>query len=799
MMLFYVVGIFFICSLLLFFWMRWRMKVSKGHFACAVVSALLTCSLTGASATFTNIHDIISSRLLQAAGLGPIAPIPSIFVWIPTALAMILIYRFEITTIKSWDAPPRVSETHLAIKKRENDLVALFFEQLKLILKRQKDHLASENATNPQIRVFEPPKPVAIKDLLKDMLISAYSEIYIREDGWRDDGNYWVGKKFGLVSEKKRLVIAFVCNGKPTHEELETRIMKLDEEESTDKADIFAIYLSKTADNSGTKPIQTSIRSVSILSSMDMILKGLNLRHYAQSLIETFENSRVGGTETTLKGSFVELKVTNSSNDGNPDVLSKQLQDWLSHNRGEHIALTGEYGQGKSTALLKFCYDWAKRFEEREVVDERVPLLIELRGQNPSETAPLNFLSPWCARYRLSPQQVLNLIKAGGAVIIFEGFDELKNAGSAYHRHQHFNALWRFSYSGTKLVFSGRPNFFLDQKEANHTLRSQETRELCGDSFTSIWCLEKLDLFQIRTACRSYGKKIKDGISVAAEKNPNFLDIISRPSMLPVVATIWEEIHDLSETNSPLTGATFIEKYIRAEFSRKEAELERDRVRDGTPIGTSYLVLPKLVREMLTVCVAWRMSGMKAKNTIARSEIVEMVRDLYEPLFSMSRTEGLAPSIAEGLIEFENRYVEESRADKIEAIAAEICSAGILVPDVVGGSTNLRFPHKQFFEFLISKGIAIKTSAPDLMATELLDKASKESGIVVRLRSEPNAVVFLVEIIDPDLNRILGFSERYFILCRCMIHILTECFFYGLGKTSRKLFLPLMKSVFLRC
>ena len=124
--------------------------------------------------------------------------------------------------------------------------------------------------------------------------------------------------------------------------------------------------------------------------------------------------------------------------------------------------------------MLSLCVKWAKAYLTTGASDERIPLLIELRGQNPGESDPLTFLSGWGSRYGLPPQQLMNLIQAGEAILIFEGFDELRHAGRAYDRHEHFNALWRLAYPGTKVIFTGRPNFFLDEAEKNRTLRTDE-------------------------------------------------------------------------------------------------------------------------------------------------------------------------------------------------------------------------------------------------------------------------------------------------------------------------------------
>ncbi|VVT34736.1 membrane hypothetical protein [Hoeflea sp. EC-HK425] len=741
------------------------MRASKGRFALTVVSTMFTCLLAGLSAMSSSLPVSIASKVSVALGFGPIENgVPSILVLPLTIAAMIMIYRFGVTTVKSWDAPPRVSEVDLAEKHLENSIAALTLEQLRHLIRSQTDPLASDAVANWKDKISEPPLPIPTKDLLRDMLVSAISEIRIPDDGWRDDGKHWVGEILGLRPEDTQPIIVFICDSRPSKPEMESRLNNLGKKfGELDEFRIFAVHMSAGPYEATPGDIEASGKSITLFSSRDLILKGLDLFNYARSIIDTFEKTRIGGTSATLGGSYVDLQVDTAAKENLPEDLSKKLTAWLAEQSGEHVALTGEYGQGKSTALLKLCYDWAKRFVESGVIGERVPLLIELRGQSPSETDPLGFLSPWCARYRLLPQQVLNLIKAGDAVVIFEGFDELRNAGRAFYRHQHFNALWRFAYPGTKIIFTGRPNFFLDQEEANRTLRNQESRKLGGDAFTSIWRLRKLDPNQIISACRNYEKVVREGIEDAIKTNPDFLEILSRPSMLPVVATIWNDIHYLQEGGAPLTGAVLIEKYIQAVFSRKEAELERDRIKHDAPSGSRYLILPKQVRELLTICVAWKMSGLKAKNTIARSDITELVREVYETLISTSKSVGVSPTISEGLIEFEKRFADESPAERVEFIAAEICSAGLLVPDAAGGATNLRFPHKQFFEFLIAKGVAIKTSPAQLIASRLLEKSSNETKVVLRLDSEPNSISYLAECIGTNINQIIPPMRRYIL------------------------------------
>lgn len=238
-MVFYIFGIMFICFVFLFFWMRWRMRASKGRFALAVVSTLLACLGAGLSAISTGLPVSIASKAMEALGLGPLGSgPPSALVLILTITAMVLIYRFGVSTIKAWDAPARVSEVDLAEKYLENNLAALTLEQFKLLFRGQKDRLASETATNWKGKISEPPKPVATRELLKDMLVSAISEIRINDDGWRSDGDYWVGEILGPRPEENRPIIALICEVKPNQRGLESRIEVLTEKYTSAVSDI---------------------------------------------------------------------------------------------------------------------------------------------------------------------------------------------------------------------------------------------------------------------------------------------------------------------------------------------------------------------------------------------------------------------------------------------------------------------------------------------------------------------------------------------------------------------------------
>lgn len=304
-----------------------------------------------------------------------------------------------------------------------------------------------------------------------------------------------------------------------------------------------------------------------------------------------------------------------------------------------------------------------------------------MRGKNPAESDPVAFLATWAGHYDLPPNHVYNLIKAGEAIIIFEGFDELRNAGRAYDRHEHFNALWRMAFPGTKLIFTGRPNFFLDEKEKNRTLRSGAMRGAGGDAFTQLWELDRLTEEEVERATIGFGRSLGKSIMDAVRAHPAFFEIVSRPSMLPIVATIWPKINFLQAQGYDLTSAILLEYYIEANYSRKTEEIVRDQLVAAAPEDASYLLLPSQVRDVFTLAVIWKMACSDARNTIDRRSFNEVIRSTCSDIFKAFQTEGVSEEIIQGVRKFEERFRHESEPERLERISNEIASAGIFVPD----------------------------------------------------------------------------------------------------------------------
>jgi hypothetical protein len=173
--------------------------------------------------------------------------------------------------------------------------------------------------------------------------------------------------------------------------------------------------------------------------------------------------------------------------------------------------------------------------------------------------------------------------------------------------------------------------------------------------------------------------------------------------MLPVIATIWPSVEAYQSQGRDITSAFLLERYIQASYRRKEEEIERDKQVLYAPPGASYLFLPREAREMFELLVVWKMAASDARNTISRSAFNEVIKKCYDDVFKILQAEAVPARIVRSMRDFEEKHRDETKLDRVEIVASEVASAGLFVPDAAGGPSNLRLPHKQFYEYLIAK------------------------------------------------------------------------------------------------
>ncbi|MDO5895724.1 NACHT domain-containing protein [Agrobacterium sp. Azo12] len=698
-------------------WMKWNARHSKPRFAFYTVLTLSALAMTTLGALmavdwFGVAIDVLSVLGFPQNNANVLASsywaklIEKFVVAAFGATAIMFIARFAQRALSSWEGPLTMNAVRLQEEGKANHIVALAVAEISSKLSKQNDPIVDRRLVDWKQQIAPAPNAVDFNELARMAFLNHLPEASIDEGAWRQQSNTWVGTMFGPEAGKESQLLVMIFHTRPTTEELRRRIDILQPSK-------YSIINAVVEEFIGDSPLHIQLEDLNVVlwGYASLVRAGLPLHGYARQLIKQFTQNTVGGTQATLAETFVRAKVMSSH--GQTIDLRDVIDHWVTEGGRKHLAITGEYGQGKSTAMLEFCVDWAKRFLGGFAVNERVPLLIELRGKSPGELPPIDFLAQWGTRYGFQAEKLFALIRSGQAVLIFEGFDELKNAGRQFERHEHFNALWRFAYPGSKILFTGRPNFFIDQSERNSTLRIDENSGAASNAFTEMYAIQMFDEVDVVSACRAYPDEIRVGIKNTFNDHPDFREIVMRPSMLPVVATIWPEIQNAERSGLDITGSMLLERYLSAVYARKEAELENDRASFQTPTLGSYLLLPRAIREALTLAVVWEMAVGDLRNTISRSQFDQVIQRVFDNVLrAMQSSEVRSPTLEEAKL-VSARLASENREEFLEKVCTDVASAGLFVPDPVGGPSNLRFAHKQYFEFLIAKFTWVRLAMSD--------------------------------------------------------------------------------------
>jgi hypothetical protein len=177
----------------------------------------------------------------------------------------------------------------------------------------------------------------------------------------------------------------------------------------------------------------------------------------------------------------------------------------------------------------------------------------------------------------------------------------------------------------------------------------------------------------------------------AAAVSNQILDIVARPSLLYIVAALWQELRPLLAAGR-LTSAQVIDRFISHSYQR-QAEKERSLV---------FAVLTTSERRYFHEGLAVFMASRGTTNQISGPDMDTAVERLYRSYPDDSHIldnvfmEGAHPPLKKRLSDPETA---------IETIATDVRTHGILVNDLARRGT-FRFAHKSFYELLFAKSYA---------------------------------------------------------------------------------------------
>ena len=365
--------------------------------------------------------------------------------------------------------------------------------------------------------------------------------------------------------------------------------------------------------------------------------------------------------------------------------IENEILNWSRETSHRHIAVLGEYGQGKSVLALKITFELLCNSNDKS----RIPILIELSGKSPRTQSALGLIAEWAAEYGINPKAVWALHEAGQVVFIFDAFDEMDLVGDQALRLEHFRRLWEFSQQeNSKVLITGRPNFFLDEREENISLNITKTARQIPH--TEAYNLKPFTSKQIQYALRNVNRDVRQDILKvfnSPKTSSSFRDLISRPSTLFFASTIWENLESDIKSKSA-NSAKVIREFINHCYERQQKKSPN-----------SFLTVNEREYFMIGVALGM-MKRNKHSNFIETKHLNDIIQDLYEnfpeQLYRYETTgQKSRPPIGERL---------DEPATLLDTLSTDVRSCGILVTDL-SRRNSFKFAHKSFFEYLIAANV----------------------------------------------------------------------------------------------
>ena len=286
----------------------------------------------------------------------------------------------------------------------------------------------------------------------------------------------------------------------------------------------------------------------------------------------TLENSSLKLSEmyVPLGGQSMIAEKRQLETDESLASVEEHILNWVKSrqvNSTEHLAILGDYGQGKTVLMHKLV----KEMLDKPAIYDRIPILIELRGLSPRNSHNIAaILSQWANRFQAKAEALEELHKAGKLFIILDGFDEMDLVGDTHLLFEHFSQLWTLArVPNSMIIIAGRPNLFADHEERRIALGIQKPR--IHLPYAKAIYLDKLTNLQIEHVLRNVRPQTKEGILKALEStkgNGSFAELVSRPSTLYQLSTVWDS--ELAKQKDQLYSATVISSFLKKAYDRQE-------------------------------------------------------------------------------------------------------------------------------------------------------------------------------------------------------------------------------------
>lgn len=703
---------------------------------------------------------------------------------------VVLVWQQVKGSHQNWDGRKSKQQYQREQKSEPSGILVEGLGELKRILKREgslEEH--SEIDPNQSLSSLEQPEDPFKnwQDLARELLRLSSSSYVIEESGWHDKQGCWVGQNI----DTEDLVFLYPAQSALSESDLNAFVAYAQRIANSKNLQIGELIVAFQEDGEKLATPTNLQKDIRFETEESLLNKLVNFRDYYNDIRKRVLAYKLPESELTLDDVYVPSLIKPQERRVS---VESYLQNWLDDPGQRQVALLGEYGQGKSSAALMFTYRLLS-----ESNPKRIPILIELRGRSPRNTTPIGLLGDWAAQYRIDAQALMRLNISGRLVLIFEGFDEMALIGNSEMRLRHFRKLWNFCYRNTKMIITGRPNFFLDDREMKAALgidKQNIDKAYCEEVRLAPFTVE-----QLRKALRKQKPEVREQICSFAKSQTRFLDIVSRPSLLHVVSVLWEK-DELGKQAALLSSAEVMKRFVINSYRRQGLKAQ------GTKDSKDFMALNSSERDYFMSGIASYMAENQLGNQIGSNRLSNLIDNLIECIPD-SASKGLFENDGEEKTPLQQR-IEDDTQNGVEHIKTDVRTCGLLVDDPSAPGT-FSFGHKSFMEYLFAKTVkeAIWNSDSDdeqRWAKEKAGAIKKATDFSTEKIIElPESVNFLAETLGTNNEENNNFKNKTAIrLLKAIFNVnkpiylfILRCFIFNYSYSLSRKKLALRKRLFI--
>lgn len=617
------------------------------------------------------------------------------------ALCVILIFGFSWFVFKihqQWDG--KLSESNRRLKENQQPTtIGVLFDESRAFyrdwrkLEKIQEHTAMVESSVRPLKGGE--SSLVWKDQAFDLikLRPEGKEYKFNSASWHERQKCWIGHH----KHTQEVVMLACWKTTPENSELIKAMEYVKKIHANDVEKYGLEFIVAIRQGRLSEILNVEKQPVLLISESKILDSLVDFSSYWEHIKYSVEDKSLEGLELSICDMYTEASFHKAGEVKSNDNIEKYLREWLEEKSQRQFALLGEYGQGKSTTSLMLTYHLLKEYQKNR--NTRIPIIIELRGKSPRTLTPTQLLELWAGPYGIDARALKKLLIDGRLLLIFEGFDEVDLSGDSEGRLRHFKTMWDLCYSKAKILITGRPNFFLDDQELKAALGIQDKKT--GQAYCEAIYLSRFDVDQIRYSLRKVDENIRKEICNLADSDPKFREIVSRPSLLFIVSSLWESEKFIEREH--ISSALVMDLFIQHSYRRQGAKAIN---------GPNFMALNNAERGYFMQGIAAYMASKSLPNQISGADLNQVIRDLIRIIPD-------SVSADNTIITGEVRQPLRERFDfanlgheAVQHIQTDVRACGLLVNDV-SKNGYLKFAHKSFLEFLIAKSFSEQQLSKD--------------------------------------------------------------------------------------